>query len=261
MNLRSFRTLKPSSRLLVAAVCGLPLGNACSGDDAVPETPTTFAVEVLSLDGQAPDGDVNLRCDRGGPVNAPSGSGGTPDTDATPSVFSTLTVSVALQPADDAATRFVLRPANACGSSTRCGFVRIEGLDDAGLVLTSVDTATREGVLTLDLEHLPVKIRVSLIRGTDRKPLQNPDQTTVATVVTPNFVVPSDCGAEVIGTGGAGGAGGDSSTPLGGAGGAAGDGPTPLGGAGAGGAGGASGAGAGGAGAGGDDAVSGASGA
>jgi hypothetical protein len=231
MNPRSFRTLKPSSRLIVAALCCLPLGNACSSDDAAPETPTTFAVNVESLDGQAPDGDVTLRCDRGGPVDAGSGdgAGGAPDADVLPAVFSTLTVRVALEPDDDPATRFVLRPANACGSSTRCGFVRIEGLDDAGLVLTSVDTATREGVLTLDLEHLPVKIRVALIRGTDRTPLQNPDQTDVATVVTPNLVAPSDCSAEVIGSGGAGGAG---STPLGGAGGAGGADSTPLGGGG-----------------------------
>jgi hypothetical protein len=232
MNLRSFRTLKPSSRLLLAALCCLPLGNACSSDDAAPETPTTFAVEITHLDGQAPDETINLRCDRGGPVDAASGTGGTPDSDAAPGVFSTLTVSVALEPADDAATRFVLRPANACGSSTRCGFIRIEGLDDAGSVLSRVDTVTREGVLTLDLEHLPVKIRVSLIRGTDRTPLQNPDLTNVATLITPNLVAPTDCSAEVIAGGGAGGAGGDGSTPLGGAGGAGGDDSTPLGGAG-----------------------------
>jgi hypothetical protein len=233
MNPRSFRTLKPSSRLLVAALCCLPFGNACSSDDAVPETPTTFAVEVTSLDGQMPDGTISLRCDRGGPVDAAGdvGTAGAPDAVAGPGVFSTLTVRVALAP-DDAATRFVLRPANACGSSKRCGFVRIEGLDDAGRVLTSVDTATSEGVLTLDLQHLPVQIRASLIRGVDRKPLQNPDQTAVMTVVTPNLVAPSDCSAEVIGTGGAGGAGGaggDGSTPLGGAGG---DSSPPLGGAG-----------------------------
>lgn len=232
MNPRSLRTLNPSSRLLVAALCCLPLGNACSSDDAAPETPTTFAVEIKYLDGQVPDETINLRCDRGGPDTASDAStGGVADADAQPGVFSTLTVSVALQP-EDAATRFVLRPANACGSSTRCGFVRIEGLDDAGRVVTSVDTATREGVLTLDLAHLPVELRVSLIRGTDRKPLQNPDQTDVVTVITPNLVAPSDCGPEVIGTGGAGGAGGDSSMPLGGAGGAGGDGSPPLGGAG-----------------------------
>ena len=257
MNPRSFRTLKPSFRLLVAALCCLPLGNACSSDDAVTETPTTFAVEVLTLDGQAPDGDVSLRCDRGGPVDATGGASADGAPNAGTGVFSTLTVAVSLAPTD-IVTRFVLRPNNACGSSTRCGFIRIEGLDDAGLVLTSVDTATSEGVLTLDLEHVPVKIRVSLIRGTDRKPLLNPDQTEVVTVVTPKLVAPSDCSAEVIGTGGAGGdgstplggaggAGGDGSTSLGGAGGAGGDGSTPLGGAG--GAGGA------------DDALSGAGGA
>lgn len=232
MNPRSFRTSKPSSRFLVAAVCCLSLGNACSSDDAAPETPTTFGVEVQKLDGQEPNGDVSLRCDRGGPVDAASGAdaGGAP-TAASPSVFSTLTVSVSLTPTE-AATRFVLRPNNACGSSPRCGFVRIEGLDEAGVVLTSVDTATSEGVLTLDLEHLPAQIRASLIRGIDRKPLQNPDKTDVVAVVTPHLIAPSDCGSEMIGTGGAGGAGGDGSTPLGGAGGVGGDSSTPLGGAG-----------------------------
>lgn len=220
MNPRSFRTLKPSSRLIIGALCCLPLSNACSSDDAAPEAPTTFGVEVLTLDGHAPDGDVTLRCDRGGPFDAVGGAGtaGASDAVARPSVFSTLAVGVGLTP-DEPATRFVLRPANACGSSTRCGFVRIEGLDDEGGVLTSVDTATSEGLLTLDLEHLPAQIRVSLIRGLDRKPLQNPDQTDVVTVVTPNLVAPSDCSAELIGTGGAGGAGGAGST-LGGAGGA-----------------------------------------
>jgi hypothetical protein len=223
MNPRSFRTLKPSSRLIIGALCCLPLGNACSSDDAAPEAPTTFAVEVLALDGQSPDEDVTLRCDRGGPVDAAGSAetAGASDAVAGSGVFSTLAIQVRLTP-EEPATRFVLRPANACGGSTRCGFVRIEGLDDAGGVLTSVDTATSEGLLTLDLEHLPAQIRVSLIRGLDGKPLQNPDHTDVVTVVTPSLVAPSDCSAEVIGTGGAGGAGGAGSTPLGGAGGAGG---------------------------------------
>ena len=237
MNLRSFRLLKPSPRWLLAAVGCLPLGNACSSDNATPEAATTFGVEVVSLDGQAPNGSVNLRCDRGGPTDATAaagaGGGGGDATDgaASPGVFSTLSVVLALTPTD-LTTHFVLRPANACGSSTRCGYIHIEGLDAAGHVLGRVDTATSEGVLQLDLQQLPTQIRVSLIRGVDQKPLQNPDGTPVAVVVTPSFVAPSACGEDVTGSGGAGGEGslagganggaGDSSTSGGGADGGAG---------------------------------------
>lgn len=222
MNPRSFRFSKSSGRLLAAALCCLPLGSACSSDDASPLPPTTFGVEVTSLDQQAPDAAIQLRCDRGGPAESTSDTaGGAGDVAASPGFFSTLVVGVATTPTDPS-TQFVLRPAHACGSSTRCGYVRIEGLDDAGQVLTHIDTATTEGVLLLDLAHLPTQLRVSLIRGLDQEPLKNPDKTAVTSSITPNFVVPT-CVDEPS-MGGAGG--------LSGTGGAAGAGPDPTGGAG-----------------------------
>lgn len=226
--LYSSRSSSPVSRLLAAALACLAIGNACSSDDAAPATPITFGIEVLSLDGHAVDQEVALRCDHGGP-----GEGAATD------AFSTLAVSVALTPTEPG-RMFVLSPANACGTSKRCGFVRIQGLDAAGDVLVQSDTVTTEGVLKLGLEQLPdlAQVRVSLIRGLDLEPLQNPDKAEVSSVVTPTFVVPADCVAPSIGVGGQssiGGAGGDasqagdSSMPLGGAGG---DGSVPLAGAG-----------------------------
>jgi hypothetical protein len=206
MNPRSFRFSKSASRLLAVTLCSLPLGSACSSDDASPLPPTTFGVEVTGLDHQAPDAAIQLRCDRGGATTSTDeATGGSVDVAASPGFFSTLVVDVATTPTD-ASTQFVLRPAHACGSSTRCGYVRIEGLDDTGQVLTRVDTATTEGVLQLDLAHLPTQLRVSLIRGLDQEPLKNPDKTAVTTSITPSFVVPT-C-VDDPGVGGAGGAGG-----------------------------------------------------
>ena len=226
MNPRSFSLPKSSPRLFAAALCSLAIGGACSSDEDAPVTPVTFGVEVTKLDGHSPDEAVQLRCDRGGPSSTSDAAGGA---GATPGFFSTLVVAVATTPAD----QFVLRPAHACGASTRCGYVRIEGLDDDGQVVASVDTSTAEGVLELDLAQLPTQIRVSLIRGLDQKKLENPDKSEVTASVTPSFVVPT-CSDEPSG-GGAGGApsagnggeasggetnaGGASTTPVGGAGG------------------------------------------
>jgi hypothetical protein len=225
---RSSRLSSPLSRLLVTALSGLAICNACSSDAAAPAAPITFGIEVTSLDGHGVDEDVLLRCDHGGPGDS-----------AAAVAFSTLAVTVALSPTE-AARKFVLRPANACGASKRCGFVRIEALNAAADVLAQTDTVTTEGVLKLDLEQLPdlKQVRVSLILGVDQKPLQNPDKAEVNSVVTPTFVVPTDCVAPPSGGAGgdssAGGAGGDNS--AGGAGGGAsqgGDSSTPaLGGAG-----------------------------
>ncbi|MES1187060.1 MAG: hypothetical protein ABUL60_24810 [Myxococcales bacterium] len=239
MNPRSYRLSQSSFRLLVAALCCVPLGSACSSDDAAPLPPTTFGVEVTTLDGQAPDAAIELRCDRGGPATSTGdAAGGATNETARSGFFSTLAVGVATTPTD-AATQFVLRPAHACGSSTRCGYVRIEGLDDAGQVLTSVDTSTTEGVLELDLSHLPSQIRVSLIRGLDQEPLKNPDKTAVTSSIAPSFVVPTCVDTPSGGgTGGAGGAGSAGDTSMAGADNAGGASTTP----GAGGAGGAGGA-------------------
>jgi hypothetical protein len=222
MNHSSLRFFS-SSRLLLAALTCLPFGSACSDDEAAPVTPTTFGVEISSLDGSTELSDaVNLRCDQGGPSDAAGGA--TADAGA----FSTLAVGVTLSPTEPS-TRFILRPANACGSSKRCGYVRIEGLNDAGQIVASVDTVTTEGVLQLTFDSLPTQLRATLISGVTREVLQNPDKTDVTTSITPTFVVPAECGQ----TPGSGGAGGDSGAAggSGGAGGAA----TALGGAGAGG--------------------------
>jgi len=229
MNPLSFRFSKSSSRLLAASLGCLALGGACSNDDPPPPTPTTFGVEVTSLDGRAVDEEVPLRCDRGGPSSTADVSAGGAAA-ASASYFSTLVVAVATTPVD-AAQQFVLRPAHACGASTRCGYVRIEGLDDNGAVVASVDTATAEGVLELDLARLPSQIRVSLIRGVDQRPLQNPDQTDVTSSVTPSFIVPTCAelpGGGGQGAGGQGGAGEAGAGPSDGGG----AGPGPAGGAG-----------------------------
>lgn len=215
MNHRSPLSSKPSTRLLLAALACWPLGSACSSDSTVPAKPLTFSVGVKSLDGHAPDSAIELRCDQGG---ADASAGGAPA-----AVFSTLAVSVSIE-TDDPKRVFVLRPANACGSSPRCGYVRIEGLDDSGTVLSGVDTVTTEGVLKLDLDRLPTELRVSLIRGVDQQPLLNPDKTPVVAQVTPSFTRPLECGGPVVGAGGeapVGGAGGESGAGLGGAAGAA----------------------------------------
>lgn len=245
MNPRSFCFPKSAPRLLAAALCSLALGGACSSDEDAPPTPITFGVEIATLDGRSPDEAVELRCDRGGPGSASDvAAGGAGQAVAPPAFFSTLAVAVATTP-DQA---FFLRPAHACGASTRCGYVRIEGLDDAGEVVAKIETSTTEGVLQLDLARLPTQIRVSLIRGLDQEPLMNPDETAVTASVTPSFVVPT-CADIPGGAGGAGGAagagsageasagqanaGGAGAMPFGGAEGAGGAGPvTPFGGAG-----------------------------
>lgn len=220
MNHSSLRLSHSYSRLLIAALTCLPFGSACSDDEAAPVTPTTFGVEISSLDGSTELGDaVNLRCDQGGPSEAAGGA------TADAGTFSTLAVGVTLSPTEPS-TRFILRPANACGSSKRCGYVRIEGLNDAGQIVASVDTVTTEGVLQLTFDSLPTQLRATLISGVTQEVLQNPDKTDVTTSITPTFVVPAECGQAP----GSGGAGGDSGA-LGGAGGAA----AALGGAGAGG--------------------------
>ena len=196
---------RPAQRLLFAALLSLSLAGACNGSSDAPSTPITFDVEVATLDGNPPTGSVTLRCDH------PGGN-----------ALSTLAVSVTITstPADN----FVLRPANACGASTRCGYVRIRALGADDQVLGKVDTATTSGVLELDPTRLSevAKIQVSLIRGLDQQPLLNPDGSAVTAVVSPSFVAPGECADEVPGAGGASGAGGeDSQPPLGGAGGMA----------------------------------------
>jgi hypothetical protein len=221
----------PAQRCLLTALLSLSVAGACSSSSDAPATPITFNVAVTTLDGKAPTETVQLRCDH-----------------EDGKALSTLAVAFAITTTPE--NNFVLRPANACGTSTRCGYARIRGLSATGEVLASVDTATTAGVLELDGLRLAevAKIEVSLFRGLDQQPLLNPDNTEVTAAVSPTFVAPSECADENLGTGGAGsggaggagaggespltppgGAGGESMTP--GAGGAAGAGAAPLGGA------------------------------
>ena len=86
-------------RLLVASLCCLPLGAACSSDDAAPATPITVTLGFVGLDGAQTIGDsVRLRCD------------------------GTLAVELSIT-TDPDNVPFVLRPARDCANSSRCGYL------------------------------------------------------------------------------------------------------------------------------------------
>jgi hypothetical protein len=233
--------LKLSQRMFLATVACVALGSACGGDDTVPLEPVSFQVSIDRVNDGSPR-DVALRCD------------------------GTISVLVSIAPADT----FALRPANACGSSSRCGYVHFEALTEEGDVLASADSATVEGVLRLrDLDAASTlhTLTASLRSGVDQKTLVDAAGDEVTTRLTPTFALPENC--EATGAGGAGGSGNEPSqggaggTSDGGAGGETAE--APLGGAGAGGmaagGAGAGGAGAGGAGAGGELSSAGAGGA
>jgi hypothetical protein len=200
--------LKLSQRMFLATVACVALGGACGGDDTVPLEPVSFEVSIDRVNGGSTR-EVPLRCD------------------------GTLSVSVSISPADT----FALRPANACGTSARCGYVHFEALTESGDVLASADSATVEGVLRLrDLDAASSlhTLTASLRSGVDQKTLLDAEGDEVTTRVTPAFTLPEDC--EATGAGGAGGSGNEPSP--GGAGGASeggAGGEPPLGGAGAGG--------------------------
>lgn len=222
---------KLSSSLLVLAVGSALISGACdSSDDTQTVTPnyrvyltridsavlTTFErpegacqpadLDDASCEPQTKDADVSLHCD------------------------GTLAVAAAIAPP----TQFLVRPANACGESTRCGYFHFEALDGAGELLSAVDSATTEGVLELDPAQLGelAQIRVVLTRGLDRKPVLDAAGKPIDDTRSPHFIAPTACEEPSNGGGGNGGAGGQPPEPSqGGAGGA--DAP---GGAGAGGA-------------------------
>ncbi|HYQ16476.1 MAG TPA: hypothetical protein VEQ58_11985 [Polyangiaceae bacterium] len=176
---------KLSQTFFFAALGCLCFGGACNNDGDTTLAPIDYQIDIVSLDSTDPTQDIALRCD------------------------GTLAVAVAISPVG--VDEFVLRPANSCGVSPRCGYVHIDGLAEDGSVLegASVDTATSEGVLTLSAEQLPQlsQIRVALMRGVDQKPVLKLDQTPVESVAQPHFIAPSDCDA-LVGEGGAGGQGG-----------------------------------------------------
>jgi hypothetical protein len=188
MNFPSCLSSPRLQRWLVLGLLSMPLGSACSSDDAVPETPNTFGVKISALDGQSPKADVQLHCD------------------------GTLAVTVELT-AEDTNRPFLLYPSHACGALVRCGYVRIQALSSAGDEIAHVDVSAKEGVLRLtanDTDPVPEvgEIRASLIRGMDDEPYVNPDQTEVTTSVSPTFVLPDPAGCPQP-SGGTGGAGAD----------------------------------------------------
>lgn len=211
--------LTPSFRRVAClGLFGLFAVSACSDDEVVPAPQPELGVSVQTLDGYSPEGPVALRCD------------------------GTLAVSVALSTSIEN-VGFVLSPANACGKSTRCGYIRVEALSAADDVLTQVDSVTTVGVLELALEQRAelAAVRVRLISGVDQTPILMKDGTEVASMVTPTFTLQEDCpAADGSGGGGQGGEASDGGSSPGGAGGApasagVGGAPDPVAGAGAGG--------------------------
>jgi hypothetical protein len=184
-------------RLLLAALMSLPLGSACSSDEAAPEAPSTFGVSIVALDGEAlGDAPVALHCD------------------------GTLAVEVGIS-SEPEERPFIVLPSRACGVVSRCGYVRLEALDSGGGVLARVDTAATTGLLRLPPDRLAElsAIRASLIRGIDDEPVLNPDQSEVSSSIAPTFQVPTDCPPPDLGAGGTGpdagaGAGGGGAAPL-----------------------------------------------
>jgi hypothetical protein len=195
-----------TSRLFLAALGALAFSGACGSDDAAPVTPVNYVPHIRQLDGSELGDSVGLLCD------------------------GTLAVSVQIlrkhfdDEADEAdqpvevENAFVLRPANACGSASRCGYIRLEAFDGDGNLLATTDTATTAGVLTFDPATLPtdpVELHATLIHGYDQTKFVNPD-SEIATTESSVTLTPT---AEPCVDDGAGGAGGAPNQPVGGAGG------------------------------------------
>jgi hypothetical protein len=195
-------------RLFVASLASLAFAGACSDDEATVAPPVDLALAITALDGAAPDASDPLRCDG-------------------------LAVQVEISPARS----FTLRPLHACGSSSRCGYVHVEGLDANGNVLGSVDSVTTLALLVLPSESLGQleSVRAALLRGVDGDPVTNRDESEVVAQVELDRPAP-ECATGQGGQGAGGGsavAGGPGEAGSGGA--AAGGAPASLGGAGAGG--------------------------
>lgn len=200
MNPLSLRSLTLLQKLLLASLASLPLGAACSTSDSAPPTPVEITLTITGIEGPKIVEPIRLRCDGTLAVN----------------------VSITTVPAD----AFILRPARACASSSRCGYVHLEALDADGNALASVDTATTGGLLRLPTDSLAAvsQITARLLRGIDDEPVLNPDKTEVTAGVSPSFQLTENCpgqsGAGGAATGGAagapatGGAAGDSTLPA-----------------------------------------------
>lgn len=186
---------------LALGICSF--SGACDSSSDTAPTSITFSIAIDHVEQSSNLEQVHLRCDHRAGL-----------------ALSTLSVGVAIS--SDPPDNFVLRPANACGQSSRCGYVRIIALSATGDVLASVDTATTEGVLELPVARLAElsKIEARLVRGLDQALLENPDGAPVTASIEPTFTIPGDCVDESPqpGTGGAsnGGAPNDGGAPSGG---------------------------------------------
>jgi hypothetical protein len=224
------------SQSVLCVMVGALLGGACDGSDDTPPEQPDFQVYVTRLD----DVVITQFRDAGGNGCVPQAAD---DEVCLPHELmdsvplrcdGTLAVAVQIVPQN----QFILRPAHACGESTRCGYVRLEALDkDLNPLASAVDTVTNEGVLHIPLDKLPEldTIHAVLMRGIDQKPVETKAGKPVEHVRrAPTLVPPANCEPQPAGGAGAGngGAGGENAgpEPLGGAGGAEAS-PEPLGGA------------------------------
>jgi hypothetical protein len=181
---------------------------ACSDDEEAPAPQPEFSLAVTSLDGRDPAEAVELSCD------------------------GNLVVAVAISTSIKSIP-FTLRPAGACGTSKRCGYLRVEALAAGDELLGRAETTTSAAVLPLPLERLDdvAAVRATLMSGVDKTPILNKDGSEVSTSVSlTSLTVQGDCpepggsagAGGAAGQGGAAGNGGAGAGPIeGGAGGAA----------------------------------------
>lgn len=199
MNLTSTAAYLTPTLLRRCAALLLALGvmGACSEDEEAPAPQPDFAIAVSSLDGLSPEAPIVLQCD------------------------GKLVVAVSLSSSIEK-IQFTLRPAGACGtSSKRCGYVRVEALGGDSELLGSADTATTSAVLPLPLERLAdvTQLRATLMSGVDKTPILDTEGNAVsATITSPGISVRGDC-EEPVGSGGQGGQAGQGGAPAAGAGG------------------------------------------
>jgi hypothetical protein len=187
----------PALRLLLAAACCLPFGDACSSSDSNAAVLVPVGVTVTTINDLAPAESIALGCDD-----------------------LSLAVVVSITPADT----FLLRPPRYCGTALQCGYLRLEALASDGTTLASVDTATDIGVIQLSAEQVAsvTQLRASLLRGVDDAVVKDADGHNTVAI---SLQAPADC--DVAARGGAGGQGAAGADALAGAGGALGLGGAP----------------------------------
>jgi hypothetical protein len=172
-------------RRSAAVALTLAVIGACSDDEEAPAPQPEFSLAVTSLDGLDPAQPVELSCD------------------------GKLVVAVAISSSIED-IQFTLRPAGACGTSKRCGYLRVEALSASDELLGRAETTTSAAVVALPLERLSevAALRATLMSGVDKTPVANKDGADVTTSVSsPGFTLRTDC-AEPGGSAGEGGAAG-----------------------------------------------------